>query len=198
MPRGLSQVERASGRGSLSSLSSLSLSAISLVMIWFSSTIVSSVIGLRIVSRARAADDHVLQLDLDGLALVDGRLGDAVERAAVDLVDDDVLRDVGELAGEVAGVGGLQGGVGQALAGAVGGGEVLEHRQAFAEVGLDRRLDDLAGRLGHQTAHAAELTHLVDATAGLGRRHHGDGVEVLRHLALARRPSRAGGRSSSR
>ena len=50
---------------------------------------------------------------------------------AVDLVDDDVLRHVGELAGEVAGVGGLEGGVGQALAGAVGGGEILQHARGL-------------------------------------------------------------------
>ena len=129
-------------------------------------------VGDRVADRVagRAADDHVLQLDLDRLALVDRRLGDAVERVAVDLVDDDVLRDVGELAGEVARVGGLQRRVGQALAGAVGRAEVLEHRQAFAEVGLDRRLDDLARGLGHQAAHAAELADLVDVTAGAGDR----------------------------
>ena len=149
-------------------------------------------VGDRVADRVagRAADDHVLQLDLDRLALVDRRLGDAVERAAVDLVDDDVLRHVGELAGEVARVGGLQGGVGQALAGAVGRAEVLEHRQAFAEVGLDRRLDDLAGRLGHQAAHAAELADLVDVAAGAGDGHHGDGVEVAqRARASWRRPA---------
>ena len=79
-------------------------------------------VGDRVADRVagRAADDHVLQLDLDRLALVDRRLGDAVERVAVDLVDDDVLCDVGELAGEVAGVGGLEGGVGQTFARAVG------------------------------------------------------------------------------
>ena len=48
-------------------------------------------------------------------------------RAAVDLVDDDVLRHVGELAGEVTRVGGLECGVGQTLAGAVGGGEIFQH-----------------------------------------------------------------------
>ena len=51
MPRGLSHVSGERTR-MVSSFSSLSLSAISLVMIWFSATIVSSVIGLRIVSRA--------------------------------------------------------------------------------------------------------------------------------------------------
>ena len=74
-------------------------------------------------------------------------LRDAVQGAAVEAFDDDVLGHVGELAGEVAGVGGLEGGVGQALAGAVGGGEVLQHGEAFAEVGLDGGFDDFAGGL---------------------------------------------------
>ena len=146
-------------------------------------------VGDRVADRVagRAADDHVLQLDLDRLALIDGRLGDAVEGVAVDLVDDDVLRHVRQLAGEVTGVGGLEGRVGQPLAGAVGGGEVFQHVQAFAEVGPDRRLDDLARRLGHQAAHAAELADLVDVTAGAGDRHHGDRVEVAEGARVVRR-----------
>src|SRR5688572_32268261 len=47
-------------------------------------------------------------------------------------VHDDVLGHVAELAREVPGVGGLQGGVRQALAGAVGGAEVLQHGEALA------------------------------------------------------------------
>ena len=61
--------------------------------------------------------------------------------------------------------------------------EVLQHRQAFAEVGLDRRLDDLARRLGHQAAHAGELADLLDAAAGAGVGHQEDRVEV--DLAVA-------------
>ena len=54
--------------------------------------------------------------------------------AAVDLADDQLLGHVDQPAGQVAGVGGAQGGVGQALAGPVGGDEVLEDRQALTEV----------------------------------------------------------------
>ena len=103
------------------------------------------------------------------------------------LVDDDVLGHVGQLAGQVARVGGLEGGVGQTLAGAVRRAEVLEHRQAFAEVGLDGRLDDLAGRLGHQAAHAGELADLVDDAAGAGVGHQADRVEVAAALRSRRR-----------
>ncbi len=84
------------------------------------------------------ADDPVDE-GLDDLAVLDdGRDVDALERAAVVLVDDDLLADVDELAGQVAGIGRLEGRVGQALAGAVGRDEVLEDVQALPEVGGDR------------------------------------------------------------
>ena len=75
-----------------------------------------------------AAEDAVAER-LDDLAGV-LELGDAdaVERAAVELGDDRVLRDVDEAAGEVAGVRRLERRVGEALAGAVRRDEVLEHR----------------------------------------------------------------------
>ena len=74
-----------------------------------------------------------------------------------------VLGHVDQPPGQVAGVGGLERGVGQTLAGAVGRDEVLQHGQALAEVGGDRRLDDLAGGLGHQAAHAGQLPDLLRA-----------------------------------
>src|SRR3546814_5942317 len=86
--------------------------------------------------------------------------------SAVVLDDDGVLGDVDQTARQVAGVGGLQRGIGQALAGAVGGVEVLQHGEAFLEVRDDRRLDDLARRLGHQAAHAGELLDLRRRATG--------------------------------
>jgi len=53
---------------------------------------------------------------------------------AVLLTDDHVLTDVDQPAGQVAGVGGPQRGVRQALACAVGGDEELQHGEALAEV----------------------------------------------------------------
>ena len=82
--------------------------------------------------------------------------------AAVLLADDHVLGDVHQTPGQVAPVRGAQRRVGQTLAGTVGRDEVLEHGQALDEVGLDRALDDLALRIGHQAAHAGELTDLRD------------------------------------
>ena len=76
---------------------------------------------------------------------------DAALGAAVLLADDDVLRHVHQTTGQVTRVGGTQRGVGETLAGTVGGDEVLQHRQALAERGLDRARDDLTLRVGHQT-----------------------------------------------
>ena len=78
----------------------------------------------------------------------------------------DVLRDVDEAAGQVAGVRGLERRVGETLARAVRRDEVLEHGQTLAEVRRDRRLDDLARRLRHQAAHAGELADLLRASRG--------------------------------
>ena len=135
------------------------------------------------VDPADPAADRLDEADLDLLALVDDALGDPLRGAAVFHRDDDVLGDVGELAGQVARVGRLQGRVGQPLAGTVGRAEVLEHAEALAEVGLDRRLDDLARGLGHQAAHPGELADLLDAAAGARVGHQEDRVEV--DLAVA-------------
>ena len=79
------------------------------------------------VRAADAAADRVGQADFDLLAAVDHALGDALRGAAVVHGDDDVLGHVGQLAGEVARVGRLQGRVGQTLAGTVRRAEVLQH-----------------------------------------------------------------------
>ena len=130
------------------------------------------------VRAADAALDRVGQADFDLLAAVDHALGDALRGAAVVRGDHDVLGHVGQFAGQVARVGRLQGRIGQALAGTVRGTEVLQHGQALAEVRLDRRFDDLARRLGHQTAHAGQLADLLDAAAGAGVGHQEDRIHV--------------------
>ena len=90
--------------------------------------------------------------------------------------DDDVLRHVDETAGEVAGVGGLERGIGEALTRAVRRDEVLQHGEAFAEVRRDGGFDDFARGLGHQTAHTGELANLLLRTAGAGVGHDVDRV----------------------
>ena len=147
------------------------------------------------VHPADAAPDRLDQADLDLLALVDDPLGDALRGAAVLHGDHDVLGDVGQLARQVAAIGRLERRVGQPLAGAVGRAEVLEHREALAEVGLDRRLDDLARGLGHQAAHAGQLADLLDAAAGARLGHQEDRVDVGLPLAdvVAQRLHHLGG-----
>ena len=74
-----------------------------------------------------AAEDAVAER-LDDLAgLFELGDADAVERAAVELGDDGVLRDVDETTREVTGVRRLERGVGEALTRAVRRDEVLEH-----------------------------------------------------------------------
>ena len=122
-----------------------------------------------------ASDDAVAQPLDDLAARVDDRPRlEAVERAAVDLGDDHVLRDVDETARQVAGVRRLERRVGETLAGAVRRDEVLQHGQAFTEVRRDRRLDDFARRLRHQAAHAGELPDLLLAAARAGVGHDVD------------------------
>ncbi len=103
----------------------------------------------------RNTADNTVAQRLDDLARLHDRGDvDAVHRAAIVFADDHVLRHVHQAAGQVAGIRRLESGIGQALTRAVGRDEVLQHRQSFAEVRGDRRLDDLARRLGHQSAHA--------------------------------------------
>ena len=104
--------------------------------------------------------------------------GDATAGAAIFLVDDAVLGDVDEAASQVARVGRLQRGVGQALTGPVGGVEVLLDRQAFFEVRDDRGLDDLTRGLGHEAAHSAQLLHLGLGATGTRVGHHEDRVDL--------------------
>ncbi len=128
----------------------------------------------------RRAAENALAERLDDVAAVDDRAHrEATSGSAILLDDDAVLRHVDQAAGQVTRVRRLERGVGQALAGAVGRVEVLEHRQAFLEVRQDGRLDDLARGLGHQAAHAGELLHLRGRAARAGVGHHPHRVDGL-------------------
>ena len=141
--------------------------------------------GLEVRPLAGLVGDDVLDPQAaDGLALA----------VAVDLTDDELLRDVDETPGQVARVGRAQRGVDEALPGARRGDEVLEHRQALAEVGLDGPRDHVAAGVGHQAAHARDLADLHHVPAGTRADHHVDGVEVLLlETLLHRRPHLVGG-----
>ncbi len=125
----------------------------------------------------RNTADYTVAKLFDDLARLDDRSDvDAFHRAAVVLGHDNVLRHVDQAPRQVAGVGCLQRCIGKALACAVRRDEVLEHGQPFAEVRRDGRLNDFARRLGHQSAHAAQLTNLLLRTAGAGVSHDVDRV----------------------
>ena len=103
----------------------------------------------------------------------------AIGSAAVDLADDDVLRNIDHAAGQVTGVGGTQGGIGHALSSTARRDEVFEYGQALTEVGLDRDFDGLTGGGRHQAAHTGQLTDLVDRTTRTGIRHHMNRIVTL-------------------
>ena len=55
--------------------------------------------------------------------------------------------------------------------------EIFENRQPLFKIGDDRRLDNLARWLGHETTHAGQLLHLRWRATGTGMGHHIDRVE---------------------
>src|SRR5579884_2821764 len=128
---------------------------------------------------AHAADDALAKIDHFLVALVNGTHHDAVDGAAILFGDDDVLGGVHEFARQISGIGRVEGGIGETLAGAVRGDEVFQYAQAFAEVGNDRALDDFAAGLGHQAAHTGELAHLLSIAARAGIDHEKDGIVFL-------------------
>ena len=126
------------------------------------------------------ATQHSIAQALDDLAAFNqGAHVHAVVRSAVVFDDHQILGDIDQTSRQVARVCRLQRRVCQALASTVGGDEVLQNVQTLAEVCGDRRLDDRAIRLGHQTTHAGELTNLRRRATSARVRHHVDGVEGL-------------------
>src|SRR5213076_396674 len=104
--------------------------------------------------------------------------------AAILLANDNVLRDIHELAGHVTRVSGLEGGIGEAFARAVRGNEVFEDGEALAEVRENRLLNDVARGLGHEAAHTGELPDLLTITARAGVHHQGNGIVLLLALVV--------------
>ena len=128
--------------------------------------------------RRRPAENALAQIDDNLAALHHLANGNAGLGLAVFFNDHAILADIDQATGQITRVRGLQGGIGQALAGAMGRVEILEHAQAFLEVRDNRRLDDLARGLGHQATHARQLLHLGGGTTGAGMGHHVDRVDL--------------------
>ncbi len=133
-----------------------------------------------------ASHDTFGQRGLDVAALLEVGQFNAVHRTAVVFGNNHILHHVHQTAGQVAGVGRFQGRVRQALARAVGGGEVLQNRKTLAEGRGNGRFNDFARGFGHQAAHAGKLAHLILVASRAGIGHHEDGVEALVFLLSAR------------
>ena len=58
------------------------------------------------------------------------------------------------------------------------GREVFQNRKTFAEVRLNRRLDNLTGWLGHQTTHTSKLANLFDTTTSTRVSHQINRIDV--------------------
>ena len=127
--------------------------------------------GLEVEALGRRVGADVLDPDAADRAA-------AVERVLV--VDDELLGHVDETTGQVARVGGTERRVDEALAGARGGDEVLQHVEALTEVRLDRAGDHVTTGVGHQATHAGDLADLHHVAASTRAHHHLDGVELLR------------------
>jgi len=136
---------------------------------------------LRVVGIARGhAPNHALAQALPGdidlrqrnpariLVVRVGRVRnpDARFRFAIVAIDDHVLCHVDQAPRHVPGVRRTERCVSQALAGAVRRDEILERRQAHAEVTLNRQVDDSARWIGHQTAHSRQLGDRAKAAFG--------------------------------
>ncbi len=108
-------------------------------------------------------------------------------------VDDDILGNIHQAAGQITGISSTQGGIGQTLAGAVGRDEVFLGGQAFAEVRADRHRDDAPGWVSHQTAHTGQLGDGAETALGGAGVGHGGQVAVRVQVAPDRLGNIVGG-----
>ena len=86
---------------------------------------------IELVFKSHAADDAVAQRLNDFARFDDGLDVDSVAGAAIVFGDDHVLGNVAKAARQVAGIGGLERGIGQTFSRAVRGDEVLQARSAL-------------------------------------------------------------------
>ena len=103
---------------------------------------------------------------------------DAIKGPTIGFNDGGLLGHIDQTPGQVTRVCCFQCSVGQPLTSTMGGNKILEDPEAFSEVGLDRRLDDFARGLGHQTAHAGQLADLIPGAPGSRVRHDKDRIEA--------------------
>ena len=107
--------------------------------------------------------------------------GDAFQSATIVFSHHQILRDVNQTTSQITGVRCFQCGIRQTFTRTVSRDEVLEYVQTFTEVRGDRRFDDGAIWLRHQTTHTGQLTNLCCGTTRTGVGHHVDAVEGNLH-----------------
>ena len=101
------------------------------------------------------------------------------------MVDHQILRHIHQTTSQVTGVRCFQCRIRQTFTSTVSRDEVLEYVQTFTEVTGNRRFDNGAIRLRHQTTHTGQLTNLGGGTPRPGIGHHEDGVERALLFVLA-------------
>ena len=102
--------------------------------------------------------------------------GYAFMGAAVFFINNDILGNIHQAAGQVPGICCTQGCISQAFTGTVGGDEVFKGGQPFAEVRLDGQADNTTGRVCHQTTHSRKLRDRTKAAFGSAGVCHGGQV----------------------
>src|SRR3989338_3642925 len=85
--------------------------------------------------------------------------------------NDDIMRDINQPSGQVTGFGSHQRSVGLAFSGSVSGDEIFQNSQSFFVAGPDRKINNLAGRVYHQTFHSSHLSQLAERSSGAGSYH---------------------------
>jgi len=110
---------------------------------------------------------------------------EAEDRAAVFFCNRHILRDVDQPARQIAGVRVLSAVSARPFRAPWVEMKYFEHRQSFAEVRLDRALDDFTDaarqlllRLRHQPAHTGELPDWSQRATGCRVEHHDTGIEA--------------------
>ncbi len=84
----------------------------------------------------------------------------AVVGTTVVFSDNQILSDIHQAASQITGVRCFQCGISKTFTRTVSRDEVLQYVQTFTEVSGNRRLDDRAIWLGHQSPHTGQLTNL--------------------------------------
>src|SRR6266487_2825394 len=109
---------------------------------------------------------------------------DTIVRATVVFVDDDVLSDIHETAGEITSVCCTQSGICQTFACTVRRDEVFLRCETFAEIRADRHRNDASRRISHQTAHTSQLRNGGETTFGRAGGCHRGKIAIRIHVLL--------------